>query len=156
MKLTCFTLEASVFKGVSKASLGWFKFISIEKQSISWLCFLFETTVFQYPCTKFVARPLLSAIPSFLPLRIMVLFTSTFTSSLLFVLTLPMHDHAHESWPCYSQCFYRHFFSFLISTSFWRQQKSGSHNPVKLFPEGIVLTMFDSLVGANRKKWSYG
>ena len=133
-KMTCFTLEARVFKGASKAILRWFKFISIEKESTSWLCFLFETTVFQYPCTEFVARPLLSAIPSFLPLQIMVLFLSTFTSSLRFVLTLPMHDHAHDSRPCYSRRFSSYFFSFLISTSFWRQQKSGSHNPVKLFP----------------------
>ena len=104
-KMTCFTLEARVLKGVSKAVLGWFKFISIEKQSMSSLCFLFETTVFQYPCTEFVARPLSSAITSFLPLGIMVLFTSTFTSSLLFILTLPMHDHAHESWLCSSDAF---------------------------------------------------
>ena len=155
--MTCFsTLEAHVFKGASKAILGWFKFISIEKQSMTWLCFLFETTtVFQYSCAKFVVWPLLSAIPSFLPLWIMVLFKSTFTSSFLFLLTLPMHDHAHESWPCYSWRFYSYFFSFLISTSFWHQQKSGSHDHVKLFPKGIVL-MFDSLVGAKGKKWSYG
>lgn len=99
-KMTCFTLEARVFKGASKAILRWFKFISIEKESTSWLCFLFETTVFQYPCTEFVARPLSSAIPSFLPLRIMVLFLSTFTTSLLFVqifqcmITLTTHERA--------------------------------------------------------------